>query len=208
MKVLVGCEYSAQVRNALNSIHGVYAYSCDLLPTEDGQTDYHYQGDIFDILYRYKWDALIAFPPCTFITNSGVSWLYKNGRKENGIDPIRWENMKQGAEFFKALLDAPIKMKAIENPIPHKYALEIIGRKYDQIIQGWMFGHPEQKATCLWLDGFEPLVETNNVREEMKNLPKKLTQRVHYMSPSKNRGLERSRTLWGVAQAMAEQWFR
>ena len=121
-------------------------------------------------------------------------------------EPGRLAHMVDGARFFKALLDAPIPLKAIENPIPHRYATDIIGRKYDQIVQPWMFGHPETKATCLWLDGLPPLKPTDNVKAEMLRLPPGERGRIHYMSPGEDRGKLRSLTYQGMADAMAEQW--
>jgi len=144
------------------------------------------------------WDMMIAHPPCTYLTNAGVVWLHR--------DESRWSLMKDGAEFFKALLDAPIPLKAVENPIMHKYAVEIIGRRQDQVVQPWMFGHMEQKATCLWLVGLPLLKQTNNVRNEMMALPKNQRERIHYLPPSKDRWKIRSETYQGIANAMAQQW--
>jgi hypothetical protein len=149
------------------------------------------------------WDMMIAHPTCTYLTNSGVCWLYK---KDGSRNEERWQNLKEGAEFFKALLNAPIPLIAIENPIPHKYAIELIGKKYDQIIQPYHFGHPESKATCFWLKGLPHLIPTNNVKEIWKNLPKNESQRLHYLPPSKERAKLRSKTFQGIAKAMAEQW--
>lgn len=194
MRVLIACEFSGIVREAFNSL-GHDAWSCDIIDTEiPGK---HIKDDVLNHLDD-GWDLLIAHPPCTFLSNSGVQWLHK-------VDG-RWKEMESSALFFKKLLDCDIPKIAVENPIPHKYCLEIIGRKYDQLIQPYMFGHPEQKATCLWLKGLHPLRESNNVRNEMRNLSKKESQRVFYASPSPNRWKERSRTLKGIAQAMAEQW--
>jgi len=106
--------------------------------------------------------------------------------------------MRKGAEFFRLFLDAPIPMIAVENPIPHKYALEIIGRKYDQVIQPWFFGHGETKATCLWLKGLPPLMST--VIDQGRE------QRLHKLPPSPDRAKLRSKTYDGIAKAMAEQW--
>ena len=106
--------------------------------------------------------------------------------------------MEDGALFFKALLDAPIPRKAVENPIPHKYALEIIGRKYDQIIQPWQFGHEEKKATCLWLEGLPPLMHTKIMSVRKQSL--------HLLPPSADRAKLRSKTFGGIAAAMADQW--
>lgn len=195
LRVLVACEYSGKVREAFRKL-GHDAWSCDLLPADDN-SPYHYQGDVFDIIDQ-GWDLMIAHPPCTYLTNAGVSWLY---RKEG-----RWDQMRDGAEFFRRLLEAPIDKIAVENPIMHKYAVEIIGRRQDQVIQPWMFGHMEQKATCLWLKGLPELKSTNNVKEEMLKLPKTVAQRLHYLPPSKDRWKIRSETYQGIADAMAEQW--
>ena len=194
MKVLVACEFSGVVRDAFSSM-GHDATSCDILPTEIPGN--HHQGDVMDII-NDGWDLMIAHPPCTYLSNSGVCHLHK--------DESRWDKMRDGALFFRSLLDAPIKMKAIENPIMHKYAVDIIGRRQNQVIQPWMFGHTECKATCLWLDGLPPLIPTNNVKEQMMKLPKNQQQRLHNMSPGANRQKERSRTYTGIALAMAEQW--
>lgn len=195
MKVLVACEYSGKVRDAFIR-KGHDAMSCDLLPTDvEGP---HYVGNVLDILDQ-GWDLMVAHPPCTYLTNSGVTWLHK--------DPSRWPKLDEGAAFFKALLDAPIPKIAIENPIMHGYAKDRIGGiKQSQVIQPWMFGHMEQKATCLWLKGLPNLVATNNVKEEMLLLPKNQRERLHYLPPSVDRWKLRSTTYSGIAEAMAEQW--
>ena len=195
MRVLVACEYSGTVRDAFRA-RGHDAMSCDLLPTDvDGP---HYQGDVFDIIDD-GWDLMVAHPPCTYLTNSGVTWLHK--------DPSRWAKLDEGAAFFKALLNAPIERIAVENPIMHKYAKERIGGvKQSQVIQPWMFGHMEQKATCLWLRNLPPLAPTNNVRDAMMALPDNERQRLHYLPPSADRWKIRSATFKGIAEAMADQW--
>ena len=114
--------------------------------------------------------------------------------------------MKDGADFFKELLDADIPMKAIENPIPHKYAVERIGRKYDQLIQPYQFGHKETKATCLWLQGLPKLEPTTDLKEETMALPAKERGRIHHLPPSADRWKIRSTTYQGFADAMGEQW--
>jgi len=195
MRVLVACEYSGTVRDAFIRA-GHYAASCDLLPSDSPLGD-HYQCNVMDIINN-DWDLMIAHPPCTYLTNSGVCWLHK--------DPSRWALLDEGAAFFKSLLEAPIPMKCIENPIQHKYAKERIGRKQNQVIQPWMFGHMEQKATCLWLEGLPPLQPTNNVKAQMLELPKRERERLHYLSPSKDRWKLRSATYKGIAEAMAAQW--
>jgi hypothetical protein len=169
MKVLVACEYSGKVRDAFRA-KGHEAMSCDILPTDvEGP---HYQGDVRDII-NDGWDLMIAHPPCTYLTNSGVTWLHK--------DPSRWAKLDDGAAFFKMLLEAPVERIAIENPIMHKYAKERIGGvKQSQVVQPWMFGHMEQKATCLWLKNLPLLEPTNNVKEQMLALPDNERQRLHF----------------------------
>ena len=195
MKVLVACEYSGRVREAFRAL-GHDAWSCDLLPSDDN-SEFHIQGDVIPLLNQ-GWDLLIAHPPCTYLCNSGVSWLH---RTEG-----RWEKMVEGAEFFNLFWQANIPKICVENPIMHKYAKEIIGAEQTQTVQPWMFGHAESKATCLWLKGLDPLIETNNVKDEWKFLPKKEAQRLHMLPPSKDRWKLRSMTYQGIANAMAEQW--
>ncbi len=152
MKVLVACEFSGIVREAFKK-KGHDAWSCDILPTEiEGN---HIQGDVLNILDD-GWDLMVAHPPCTYLCNSGVCWLYERGTKNKNLD--RWDKMREEAMFFKKLLDCDIPKKAIENPIMHKYSKEIIGENQTQIIQPWQFGHGETKATCLWLKGLPKLV--------------------------------------------------
>jgi hypothetical protein len=199
MRVLIACEYSGTVRDAFAAL-GHDAVSCDLLPTDSPGP--HYQGDVFDIIHK-GWDMMIAHPPCTYLTNAGVTWLYNKDKTPN---LQRWADMAEGAMFFKALLEANIPKICIENPIMHKYAKEVIGVNQSQLIQPWMFGHAESKATCLWLKGLPPLKETNNVKEKFLSLPKKEAQRLHYLPPSKDRWKIRSTTFKGIAEAMATQW--
>lgn len=190
MRVLVACEFSGTVRDAFRA-RGHDAMSCDLLPSEAPGP--HHQGDVLELLGRDSaWDLMVAHPPCTYLTNSGVAWLWKR--------PTRWADMHDGAVFFRRLLDAPISRVAIENPIPHKYALATIGVRYTQIIQPWQFGHGESKATCLWLRGLPALTPTNVVAGR--------EQRLHRLPPSKDRWKLRSLTYQGIADAMAEQWGR
>jgi len=184
MRVLVACEYSGTVRDAfIRAGHDVM--SCDLLPSE---SDFgpHYQGDVRDVLYE-GWDLLIAHPPCTYLSVSGMHWTTRGLR-----DPQLTED---ALDFVRLFMDAPIERIAIENPI------SIISsriRKPDQIIQPWQFGHGEVKATCLWLKNLPPLKPTKIVDGRQP--------RVHFASPGSERWKERSRTLPGIAAAMAEQW--
>jgi hypothetical protein len=191
MRVLIACEFSGIVRDAFTA-HGHEAISVDLLPTE--RSGLHWEGDVLTVLHDGFWDLMIAHPPCTYLANSGVRWLYRDGEPDNG----RWDHMILAAEFFRELLNAPIPSIAVENPIMHKYAVAIIGRRQDQIIQPWQFGHGETKATGLWLKNL-PLLRPTNVVEGRQ-------PRVHHASPGPERWKERSRTLRGIADAMAEQW--
>jgi len=183
-RVLVACEFSGIVRDAFIA-KGHDAVSCDLLPSE--RPGPHIQAPIEQVLHHWdssQWDLLIAHPPCTYLAVSGASWMAS--RPQETADALA---------FVQLLLNAPVARIALENPI------SIISsriRKPDQIIQPWMFGHGETKATCLWLKNLPKLVPTDVVdgREA----------RVHRMSPGPDRWKERSRTLPGIAAAMAEQW--
>jgi hypothetical protein len=139
---------------------------------------------------------MVAHPPCTFLANSGVRWLY--GGKGTVRNLERWRAMEEGAAFFRMLWDAPIPRIAIENPIMHGHARERIGVAPAQIIQPWQFGHGETKATCLWLKGLPKLTPTDVVDGRVP--------RVHYASPGPNRWKVRAATYTGIAQAMADQW--
>ena len=180
MKVLVACEFSGLVRDAFRSL-GHDAISCDLLPTEISGP--HYQGDVRDILYD-GWDLMIAHPPCTHLAVSGARWFC-----------LKQKEQEEALEFVRLLMDSPIERIAIENPVS---VISSRIRKPDQIIQPWMFGHGETKATCLWLKNL-PKLEPTNIVNGREN-------RIHKMPPSVFRGRERSRTYAGIAQAMAEQW--
>ena len=193
MNVLIGCEFSGTVRDAFLE-YGHNAYSCDLLPSESSRGP-HIQGDVRLALRKRSWDLFIGHPSCTYLCNSGVCHLH--------TQPGRWDLMREGALFFLELLNAEVPRVAIENPIMHKYAVEIIGRRQDQVIQPYQFGHPERKATCLWLRNLPKLKPTNIVP-----LPtvKSQAQRLHWLPPSADRWKERSKTFPGIAQAMAAQW--
>ncbi len=194
MRVLVACEFSGIVREAF-ARRGHDAWSCDLLPSE--RPGNHIQDDVREVLDN-GWDMMIAHPPCTFLANSGVRWLFQDSKYMT--KELRWDYLREAADFFKKLLNAPIPHIAVENPIPHKYAIELIGKKYDQLIQPWQFGAPYSKATCLWLKNLPPLKPT-------KIIPKnQVQQQVWKEPPSKERWKNRSRTYRGIAEAMAEQW--
>lgn len=195
-RVLVACEFSATVRDAFRS-RGFSAWSCDLLPCE-GDPTWHFQDSVLHVLARDPWwDLVIAHPPCTYLTYAGAKHLYIGGRKENGRDESRWQAMRDAAEFFRTFLALPCKV-AVENPIMLAAAREIVGRDYDQTIQPWQFGHGEVKRTCFWLKGL-PLLQATDIVEGR-------VPRVHYAAPGPDRWKERSRTLPGIAAAMAQQW--
>jgi site-specific DNA-cytosine methylase len=190
MKVLIACEYSGKVRSAFEKL-GHFAVSCDLLPTE--KPGFHYQCDVFDIINE-GWDLMVAHPPCTDLAVSGAAWFKEkiaDGRQQRALD------------FVQALMNAPIPMIAIENPIS---VISSKIRKPDQIIQPWMFGHRETKATCLWLKGLPKLVPTTDLKEETMALPRNERMRLHYLPPSADRWKIRSETFQGIADAMANQW--
>ena len=180
MKVLIACEFSGRVRDAFTA-KGHNAISCDLLPTES--VGNHYQGDVLDII-NDDFDLMIAHPPCTHLAISGARW-FKDKRQEQ----------KDALDFIRQLLNAHIKRIALENPVG---VISSKIKKPDQIIQPWMFGHGETKATCLWLKGLPKLIPTD-VREERE-------AKIHAMGETKNRWKKRSLTYQGIANAMAAQW--
>lgn len=183
MRVLVACEFSGVVRDAFTAL-GHDAVSCDLLPAETPGK--HIQGDVSEHLAD-GWDLMIAHPPCTYLCVSGNRWM--------DIRPERYALRDEALAFVRALMDAPIPRIAIENPVS-VISTEI--RPPDQTIQPWQFGHGKVKRTCLWLKNLPYLVPTNIVKGR--------DPYVHSMSPGPNRGKERSRTLPGIASAMAAQW--
>lgn len=207
MNVLVACEESQRVCTAFRE-KGHNAFSCDILPCSGGHPEWHIQGDVLKILNPYelpfggeviefrtmdgtnyvieKWDLIVAFPPCTHLAVSGARYFEqkrKDGRQQQGID------------FFMEFTKADCEKIAIENPIG---IMSTHYRKPDQIIQPWMFGHGETKATCLWLKNLPKLEPTNIVdgRE----------QRIWRMPPGPERAKERSKTYEGIAKAMANAW--
>lgn len=190
MKVLIACEYSGRVRDAFIK-NGHDAMSCDLLPTDS--VGPHYQGDVRDVL-DYPWDLMIAHPPCTDLAVSGAAWF-----KDKKMDG----RQQASASFFMMLSKTDIPRIAIENPV---CIMSSLWRKPDQVIQPWMFGHREQKATCLWLKGLPILSATNNVKTEMMELPRNQRERLHFLPPSADRWKLRSETYQGIADAMADQW--
>jgi len=180
MRILVACEFSGVVRSAFERI-GHDAWSCDILPAEDGGC--HLQGDVLTYL-DLGWDLMVAHPPCTYLCASGARW-WKQRQYEQAL----------GLYFVRLLMAAPIPRIAIENPVGR---ISKAIRKPDQIIQPWQFGHGEVKTTCLWLKGLPKLESTQIVygRE----------QKCWKQSHHPERWKRRSRTYEGIALAMAEQW--
>jgi hypothetical protein len=186
MRVLVGCETSGKVREAFRAL-GHEAYSVDLLPSDDN-SPHHLVGNVRDWI-KPHWDLAIFHPPCTRLCNSGVRWLHERDL---------WDEMREACDLFLACLNAPIPRIAVENPVMHKYAREIIGRGPDFTIQPWQFGHGETKRTCFWTKYLPPLIPTNIVEGR--------EARIHKMTPGPDRWKKRSETYQGIADAMAEQW--
>jgi len=225
MKVLVACEYSGRVREAFRSL-GYEAWSCDLLPAEDGSR-YHFQCDVRDVL-GFGWDLMIAHPDCTYLCSSGLHWN-KRGIMVDGRP--RSELTEDALDFVRMLMDAPIPRIAIENPIG---CISSRIRKPDQIIQPYEYGDDASKATCLWLKGLPKLRPTKYVAPRMvcgcghvfydfvgdkygcancggehKALPRWANQTdsgQNKLGPSEDRWKERARTYQGWADAMASQW--
>ena len=191
MKVAVLCEFSGVVRNAFHT-RGHDATSFDILPSSTPGK--HIQGDILSLPIEYweQFDLAICHPPCTHLAVSGAAW-FKDKQEEQ----------KAALSFVEYLMKLPINKIAIENPVS---IISTRIRKPEQIIQPYQFGHMEQKKTCLWLKNLPKLEPTNYVYDQMMELPKNVRERLHYLSPSPNRGLLRSITFEGIADAMADQW--
>ena len=191
--ILIACEESGTVTGEFVRLGFTNVYSCDILPTSGSYPDRHLQCDALELL-KMRWDMIIAHPPCTDLAVSGAAWFkqkQEDGRQQAAID------------FFMRFINADCEHIAVENPV---CIMSTHYRKPDQIIQPWMFGHPEKKATCLWLKGLPPLVPTNDVSDYMKTLPKNQQERLHYLPPSPDRAKLRSKTFPGIAKAMASQW--
>lgn len=187
MTWLIACEYSGRVRDAFLA-RGIDAVSCDLLPTEvEGP---HIQGDVSELL-RKRWAGVVAHPPCTRLCNSGVRWLAERDL---------WGDMRRGAAFFLECFNANAPLVAVENPVMHKYAREIVGRGPDFTVQPWQFGDPAKKRTCFWTRGLPELKPTSDMTADQARAD------CHLASPGPDRWKERSRTYQGLADAIAEQW--
>lgn len=188
MRILVACERSGLVRDAF-AAYGHDAWSCDIVPsTRPGN---HYCGDIRNIILE-PWDLMIAHPPCTHLAVSGARWFKEKEQEQ-----------REALWFVGIFMTSSIPHIAIENPV------SVISSKFrpaDQVIHPWQFGHPEQKATCLWLKNLPPLTPTNNVRKKMMQLERKDRERIHFLPKTEDRAILRSETYQGIADAMASQW--
>jgi len=195
MKILVACEYSGRVRDAFLA-DGHDAMSCDILPTDVSGP--HYQGDVRDII-NDGWDLMIAHPPCTYLSVSGMHWTTRGLR-----DPQLTED---ALDFVRLLLDAPIERIALENPVS---VISSRIRKPDQIINPYEFGHDASKKTCLWLKNLTPLKPTNMIEPRIINGRKRWGNQTdsgqNKLAPSADRWKIRSETYEGIAAAMASQW--
>ena len=200
MKVLVACEYSGIVRDAFTA-KGHNAWSCDILPTESKGN--HIQDDVLKHLDK-GWDLMVAHPPCTYLSNVGVRWLYKNGK----INEERYNKGLKAKEFFLKLLNADIPKICVENPKPMKiFNLP----KNSTYVEPYEHGHPFSKRTYLWLKNLPPLIATKIIAEHTTFLPsntggKKRNQKYNIKKVPKNYNKEHSKFWTGIAKAMADQW--
>lgn len=193
MKILVACEESQAVTIELRKL-GHEAYSCDIEPCSGGHPEWHLQQDVVPLL-KEKWDMIIAFPPCTYLSNAGAKHLFR-GHKLN-ID--RYEKGLEAKKFFMQIMNAECGKIAIENPVSSKvYEMPV----HTQEIQPFMFGHPVQKKTRLWLKGLPKLIPTQPVEPE-NNCHSAGTW---FMKGGKERQKNRAKTFSGIAKAMAAQW--
>lgn len=197
MRVLVACESSGVVREAFRSL-GHSAYSCDLLPAEDG-SDYHIQQDVREVVRYDTWDLMIAHPPCTYLSSSGMHWTARGLR-----DPMLTES---AIGFFMLFTRTEIPHVAIENPVG---VMSTRYRKPDQYIQPYQFGEDASKKTGLWLHNLPPLIHTEHVEPRIVNGKPRWSNQTdsgqNRLGPSSDRWKIRSSTYPGIAKAMAEQW--
>ena len=206
LQVLIGCEYSATMRDAFRAL-GHDAWSCDLLPCER-DPQYHIQGDVFEAVRSARawggWDWVILHPPCTRLTVSGQWYVKRNPHAQLEQDEAITftENLWREARLNSYAV-------ALENPIGVLSTKSELG-KPQQIIQPHQFGDDASKATCLWLHNLPPLISTNKVPPRMVNgLPRWANQTdsgQNKLPPSADRWKDRSRTYQGIADAVASQW--
>lgn len=204
MKILVACEESQAVCKEFRKL-GHEAYSCDILPCSGGHPEWHLQQDVLPLL-KEKWDMIIAFPPCTYLTVTGNRWFNIDRYGEKAIQ--RHKDRKEAIDFFMAFANADCERIAIENPVG---IMSSEWRKPNQIINPWQFGDAFEKKTCLWLKGLPELKPTNIVEipprkkfDSGKSMPSWYAELWHL--PKEERAKLRSKTFPGIAKAMAEQW--
>lgn len=217
MRVLVACEESQEVCKAFRAL-GHEAYSCDVQDCSGGHPEWHIKGDVLPIIngdctfqtadththtQRGRWDMIIAFPPCTYMTNAGAVRMRVKGE----IVPERYEKAMEAKEFFMRFYNADCERVVIENPVPMK----IVGLPpYSQTIQPYEHGHPYSKKTCLWLRGVPPLMATDILTEHepyVNGGSKDAHGNYRRFQGRKERDAKtRSKTFPGIAKAMAEQW--
>lgn len=204
MRVLVACEESQEVCKAFRAL-GHEAYSCDIEPCSGGHPEWHLQVDALELL-KMRWDMILAFPPCTYLTAAGAVRLYNS--KHEIKDAERDKKGFAAAEFFWRFWEADCAKIAIENPIPLKrYKLP----EYSQIVEPYMFGHPWRKKTCLWLKGLPQVMATDIVVPEglwvgSTSGRRDNTVYSRYKLKSNRDARIRAKTFPGLAKAMAEQW--
>ena len=203
MKILIACEESGRVTEEFRRL-GHEAYSCDILPTSGAHPEWHIQGDVIPLLSQ-KWDMIIAFPPCTYLTVTGNRWF---SEKYGAKAEERKRKRKDAALFFMQFANADCPRIAIENPVGY---MNTSWKKPTQIIQPWQFGEPFEKKTCLWLKGLEKLQSTGEVKPPPRTKYKSgRTMPAWYADawklPKEERAKLRSKTFPGIARAMAEQW--
>lgn len=201
MKILVACEESQAVTIEMRKL-GHEAYSCDIEPCSGGHPEWHLQVDALELL-KMKWDMIIAFPPCTYLTNAGAVRMRVKGE----IVSERYKKDMEAKEFFMKFLNADCPRIAVENPTPMK----LVGLPpYSQVIQPYQFGHPYSKRTCLWLKGLPPLLATDIVEYYEPYINggcKDARGNYRKFQGRKERDQKtRSKTFPGIAKAMAEQW--
>ena len=196
MRVLVGCEESQAVTIEFRKL-GHEAYSCDILPCSGGHPEWHLNMDVFDAIDLKEWDMGIFFPTCTYLTISANKWYKDQPPRKSGalVGAERRAAREEAIDFFMNLYNCKIPKVGIENPIG---VMSSRFRKPDQVLQPWMFGHGETKATCLWLRNLPKLQPTNIVEGRL--------QRMHLLPKTKDRAKLRSKTYPGIAKAMADQW--
>ena len=217
MNILVACEESQRVTIEFRK-QGHNAFSCDILEPSGGHEEWHIQGDVLPLLngdcvvktmdgieheIAGRWDMIIAFPPCTYLTNAGARHLWK-GHK---LNEERYAKGLAAKEFFMQIYNATCDKIAIENPTPSRiYELP----EKTQVIQPYQFGHPFTKRTQLWLKGLPKLESTDIVEPERTFCPSGSYSGKHDEKHkgifTKDRARQRSKTFPGIAKAMAEQW--